>query len=126
MTDDMIPDDIRQFILQNIASVAQLEGLLLLRADPVREWDAETMAARLYIEKREAARLLKLLSESGLLSADKPAHYRYQPKSPELDRTVESLADIYARSLLQVTHLIHSKPKTRMQEFADAFLIRKE
>jgi hypothetical protein len=34
MADDLIPDDVKEFILENIDSVAQLEGLPLLRGNP--------------------------------------------------------------------------------------------
>jgi hypothetical protein len=36
------------------------------------------------------------------------------------------LADVYARYLVPVTNLIHAKPKSRVQEFADAFKLRKD
>ena len=39
---------------------------------------------------------------------------------------LERLAEIYAKHLVPVTNLIHSKPKPRIQEFADAFRLRKD
>jgi hypothetical protein len=38
---------------------------------------------------------------------------------------VDRLAHTYSRHLIQVTNLIHTKPR-RLREFADAFKIRKE
>jgi hypothetical protein len=38
---------------------------------------------------------------------------------------VERLAGSYANHLIQVTNLIHGKPR-RLREFADAFKLRKD
>ena len=40
MADDPIPADLRDFILRYIDSVAHLEALLLLRANPETAWQA--------------------------------------------------------------------------------------
>jgi hypothetical protein len=39
---------------------------------------------------------------------------------------VNQVAACYAKYLIPVTNLIHTKPRTRVQEFADAFKLRKE
>jgi len=39
---------------------------------------------------------------------------------------LERTAEAYAKHLVPVTNLIHSKPKPRIQEFADAFRFRKD
>jgi hypothetical protein len=126
MTEDPIPSNIRQFIIRSIDSVAQLEALLLLRANPQQKWNIPSVAKRLYITEPETAPLLANLCEQGLVVLNKPDEYAYQPASAELTQMVDSLAEIYARHLVPVTNLIHSKPRTRMQEFADAFRIRKD
>lgn len=126
MTEDPIPSDIRQFILRSIDSVAQLEALLLLRANPQHKWDIPSVAKRLYITEQETASLLANLREQGLVVLIESDEYVYQPTSTDLTQMVDSLAEIYAQHLVPVTNLIHSKPRTRMQEFADAFRIRKD
>lgn len=127
MPDSVIPGDVRGFILENIDSIAQLEGLLLLRADPQLGYKAGTIAERLYITESEADFLLSQLVERGLLiKDDKTQLYSYQPKSEELRDMIKKLSDIYSHYLLAVTHLVHSKSKSRVQEFANAFRIRKE
>jgi len=127
MTEDPIPDDIKQFILKSIDSVAQLEALLLLRANPQGKWDVQAVAKRLYITEQDAFPLLARLSEQGLVArGDESGDYVYQPASADLRQMVDRLAEVYAKHLVPVTHLIHSKPRTRMQEFADAFRLRKD
>lgn len=127
MGEALIPNDVREFLLQHIDSIAQLEALVLLRADPSCVWDAETIAKRLYITPQEASVVLERLAGNSFLatSPELPDGYRYQPASSELALMVNRVAVLYARYLVPVTHLIHSKPHTRVQEFADAFKLRK-
>lgn len=128
MSDEVIPQDVQQFILQNIDSIAQLEGLLLLRNDSSVEWNAAVLSHRLYISEAETSQLLAQLEARDILSSSggkRPA-YRYAPKSPDLDEMIGRLAELYARYLVPVTNIVHSKPKSRIQEFSDAFWLRKD
>lgn len=128
MVEDPVPDEIKQFILRHIDSIGQLEALLLLRGSPGEEWSVGTLARRLYIREPEAAPILLRLTRSGFIVARQsdPAAYQYQPASAELAQMTERLAEIYSRHLVPVTNLIHNKPRTRIQEFADAFKLGKE
>lgn len=126
MPDSVIPEDVRGFIARNIDSIAQLEGLLLLRANPEALYNVATIAERLYISDAESEWLLQNLYGNGLIGQSKSSEYFYQPQSPELAAMVEKLSDIHSRYLLAVTHFIHSKSKSRVQEFANAFRIRKD
>jgi hypothetical protein len=125
---DEIPEDIRQFILEYIDSIAQWEGLLLMRAHPETGWSIDAIAQRLYISQAEATVLLARLATQGFLArtGEETLLYRYQPVSPAIEPLIERMAAFYARSLVPITHLIHSKPKSKVQKFADAFRIRKD
>src|SRR5436190_23825952 len=102
MRDNVIPEDVRHFILENIDSVAQLEGLLLLRASPAVGYRANEIADRLYIPVLEADKLLSQLSERGILEKNETQKYFYRPGSMELENRVEKLAGVYARYLVPV------------------------
>jgi predicted AAA+ superfamily ATPase len=121
----VIPEDVRRLISENIDSIAQLEGLLLLRGNPEQGYNPEHIAERLYISPSESETLLLQLMERGFLIKDGQL-YIYKPRSEELSQMVDKLADTYAHYLLPVTHLIHSKSRSRVQEFANAFRIRKD
>ena len=127
MTEDPIADDVRQFILENVDSVAHLEALLLLYHNPETGLSIDEIAGRLYIDRQQAEEILTRLSELGLLSITQKGvtSCRYQPESAELKSQVERLAETYSKYLIPVTNLIHSKPKTRVQEFADAFKLKR-
>jgi hypothetical protein len=123
-----IPDDVARFVLESVDSVAQLEALLLLRSSPEERWSAQALAARLYIDEKQTARILSDISKQSLalVFIGDPPVYQYQPGSIQLRQVVDRVAEIYAKQLVPITNLIHSKPKTRVQEFADAFKFRKD
>jgi hypothetical protein len=49
-----IPEDVGQFIIEKIDSVAQLEALLLLRSSPEEKWSVRALSSRLYIDEQKA------------------------------------------------------------------------
>jgi hypothetical protein len=124
MAEELVPDDLRDFILRHIDSIAQLEALLLLRENPAERWKPATVAKRLYASTQEVEEALKRLCADGLLSCSDDV-YRYDCINPELRKTVDRVADVYARHLIAVTNMIHAKPR-RIREFADAFKFRKD
>ncbi|SFI30530.1 hypothetical protein [Nitrosomonas sp. Nm34] len=129
MADELIPEEVRQFIIDKIDSVAELEGLLLLRNQAEIEWDSATLARRLYINPQQTQEILAHLHAQGFLAVKENnlISYIYQPNSPELAEMVNRVAEIYAKYLIPVTNLIHNKPQSRVQKFADAFkFIRRE
>ncbi|HVF35762.1 MAG TPA: hypothetical protein VND91_10610 [Candidatus Saccharimonadia bacterium] len=115
-------------MLTNLASVPQLEALLLLRASPGERWDSDRVAARLYMPPSEIEPLLSRLVETGVLDVDieagKPA-WRYAPRTPVLAALCGRIEDAYARNLVSISRLIHSKGDRAAQRFADAFKWRK-
>lgn len=124
LPDDLIAEELREFILKHIDSVAQLEALLLVRRSPEQTLTAEAAAQRLYVSEAEASNVLGRLCSDGLLSCSENL-YQFVGQSDEQRQMVDRLADTYSRHLIPVTNLIHSKPR-RLREFADAFKIRKE
>jgi hypothetical protein len=124
MVDEVVPDDVRAFIVRHIDSVAQLEALLLLRANSDEDWEVSRVAARLYTGEKEVAELLARLCADGLLTCTDTL-YRYGGQTPEQRDMIDRLAAVYARHLIPVTNMIHAKPR-RIREFADAFKFRKD
>lgn len=125
-----IPEDIRRFVLTSIPSVPHLEALLLLRAGETDCWTSARVAERLYISEKAAGALMLDLSAGGMTrpqyAPDGGVSYRYQPSSAFLRATIDTLAKLYARQLVDITHLIHSKLDRKAQQFADAFKWRKD
>lgn len=128
MANDLIPDEVKQFIVEQIDSVAELEGLLLISRHPEIEWSSENLAQRLYTTQQQTAEVLEHLFSLGFLAnkEGKQSVYHYQPRIPALAELVESVAEVHSKYLIPVTNLIHSKPQTKVQQFADAFKFRKK
>ncbi len=124
-----IPEDLRRFVLTSVPSVPFLEALLLLRANPGQQWTGEMLARRLYISERTAQGLLDDLCRAAM-AAPCPAPdahtFCYSPATDALGERIDMLADLYARHLVDITHLIHSTLDRKAQQFADAFRLRKE
>ncbi|WP_420475475.1 hypothetical protein [Noviherbaspirillum sp. ST9] len=123
-----IADDIKRFILTSIPSVPYLEAILLLRNNTEQAWDSARLAQRLYLSEKAAAALLAELQEAGAIAADpqRPECYRFSPASDSLAEMIGKVAAAYASHLVDVTHLIHSKTGKKAQQFADAFIWRKD
>ena len=124
MPDDLVPADLRDFILERIDTVAQLEAILLLRKYPERVWSVAEVAARLYIDNAGAETLLRKLCADGLCVEEEQS-FRFQPSSTELSSMIDRVAECYVHYLIPVTKLIYNKP-ARIHKFADAFRFRKD
>lgn len=121
-----IPEEVRNFLLQCIDSVEQLEVLLLLHRTPEQDWSPETVAQALYSNADSIRRRLAGLHANGLLASTASSSYRYQPKTSALDATVRLLADTYRERRVAVITVIASKPMENVRAFSDAFRLRKK
>lgn len=130
MVPQPIPEELRRFLLTSIASVPHLEALLLLRSGAQQDWTVRTVAERLYIGDKLAATVLADLSRAGmtvtLRHENSEPVFRYHPATAALGQVIDALAELYARRLVDVTHLIHSKRERKAQQSADAFTWREE
>lgn len=128
MNSSAIPDDIRRYVIQCVPSVPYIEAVLLMRDSGPAVWPASLLGRRLYLREEDASRLLAKLQIDGIVVQQLGAEpgYRYAPSSPDLERLWEQLAVVYARNLIEVSTLIHTKPTAKAQMLANAFMWRKE
>jgi hypothetical protein len=124
MSDDIKPD-LRNFIAEQVHSVAKLELLLMLQEKRDRSWTADEAARALYIAANPAEKLLLELQAGGLVEVESstPPRFRFAPRTKELDALVTSLAELYSQRRVTVITLIHSAPVDKLRTFADAFKI---
>jgi hypothetical protein len=123
-----IPDELQRFILLAIPSVPYLEAILLMRSDPSLTWDAAHIARRLYLSDKVARGLLSELVGGGVIrhETQPPSRFRFAPQSAHLAAMIDRLAVAYSQNLIGVSTLIHSKMNRKAQQFADAFVWKKE
>ena len=123
MADDGIPAELRDFIINSIDTVGQIEALLLLRADPDKAWDVSQLAKRLYVNESEAVAIFAHLVDQGMATTDGGAT-RYDTRGKQV-ATIDRLAEAYVHQLIPITNLIHGKPRG-IRAFADAFKIKRD
>ena len=126
----MANDDLneaRRFISEYIGAAEQLDVLLLLHAEPGRDFTAAEVSQRVYTVPAAAILRLEELTASGLLSSDRASdpRYRYAPRSPELAARVDTLAAAYRADRVAVVRLIYEIPKDPVRSLADAFRLRR-
>ena len=124
MADDLIPADVREFVLQHIDSIAHLEALLLLMRQPEERWSAGRVAGHLYLELAQAEEVLAQLCAQNLLDCRDDVYW-FDVKWPGQKQVIERLATLYAQHLIPITNLVHAKP-SGARAFAAAFKLRRE
>jgi len=123
MAGEPVPDDVRDYILNHIDSIVQLEALMLLRAHPAQSWDIAKIARRLYVSQADVSEAVGRLVSDGAVAFEQET-FSYRPP-PEIDALIDRVAAAYRRHLIPVTNLIHTKP-SRISQFADAFKFRRD
>ena len=121
-----LPDDVHRFIYQYVASVEQLEVLLLMRRVPGRSWSAQDVARELYSHPTSIDGRFQSLLAAGLLRETAPGAFQYAPRSAELDAIVGRVDEMYGERRVAVISVIASRSVANVKAFSDAFRIRKK
>lgn len=125
---DRIPEEVQRFLVDHIDSIAELEAVLILREHRDQSWPCGLVADRIYSSEEVTGGLLVKLANRGFLTADgtTPGSFRYAPRSQEMARLLDQLAEVYAKYLVPVTDLVHKKSRRNIQGIAEAFKFKKE
>lgn len=122
-----LPAELRAFLHTCIESIAQLELLLLLRGSD-RFRTAGEIAEELGMPQGGARAAVETLAARGLLEVrvgDEIA-YRYRPKSDDLAKYCDLLAQHYITSRQAVLTFVSDETRLSIKRFADAFKLRGE
>lgn len=124
---DNIRADLRDFIVNEVGSIAQLELLLLLHQDARKDWNAEEAARALYTAADATAALLEGFRARGFVTVSdtQPPRYQFASRKPEHEQLVRDLAELYQTRRVTVINLIYAGPEQKLRSFADAFRLRK-
>ena len=60
------------------------------------------------------------------LATESAERYRYTPADPDVEQTVDALAESYAKYRVAVIGLIFGRPSESVTRLADAFRIRRK
>jgi DNA-binding MarR family transcriptional regulator len=126
MTAGAIDPAVEQFLLDSIDTVPHLEALLLLFQSPAIVWTVAELAARIYVNEKQAGNILEDLTRRSLIVRveQAPAKYQYIPRTPEQAALLERVAQTYRTQLVQLTRFIHSNASGSVRDFARAFRLK--
>jgi DNA-binding IclR family transcriptional regulator len=122
-----IPERVLHFIADKVDTVSELEALLLLWQDPDKRWDADEIAARVYVPRDTASLILRSLHKRQLLEQDsQSAMYSYSAEWDTTGTLMAEVAAVYRSHLVQVSTFIHSRASRSVRDFARAFDLKRE
>jgi DNA-binding MarR family transcriptional regulator len=121
-----IEPEVERFLLDSIDTVPQLEALLLIFQSPATVWTIAELAARIYVNERQATGILEDLTRRSLIVRvePSPAKYQYVAPAEAQTRLLEKVARSYRTQLVQVTRFIHSNASASVRDFARAFRLK--
>jgi hypothetical protein len=125
MKREPIPEEVVRFLDENVDTVPHLEALLLMRQSEGTAWDAERIAARVYVNLDTAIAILQDLSRRGMLTQTE--HGQLYAYSVDWERThpeMRALEHSYRTALVPVAQLIHAKASGSLRDFARAFRLK--
>lgn len=120
-----LPGELRAFLHSCIESINQVELLMMLRGS--ERWrTARDVAADLHVPVPVARRDLETLAARGLLevSVASEIEYRYRPKTADLSKYGDLLAQHYVTSRHLIFAFVSTRSRIAMKRFADAFKLR--
>jgi hypothetical protein len=117
---------VERFLLDSIDTVPHLEALLLLHQSPVTVWTVGDLAARIYVNDKQASGILEDLTRRALIVRleQNPAKYQYSARSAEQCVLLDKVAQTYRTQLVQLTRFIHSNASGSVRDFARAFRLK--
>jgi hypothetical protein len=129
---DSLPHDVRQFLLDHIESVEAITVLLLVYAEPARQWTAQEVGRESRTNDWSAGLQLEALSARGLFrsTAGPPPTYQADGRHAQ---AIATLGRTFRERRVAVITFIYNRPDEvgessadPLQAFADAFKLRKD
>jgi hypothetical protein len=123
---DSVSQELRDFLTQRLASIEQIEIVLLLRSQMSRSWGAVEVAQELKMPPESAAMRLFLLASSGLIVFEPSGvpKYRYEVADAGTEILLAELARLYSDDRRAIGEVI-GVPADPLRSFADAFKLKK-
>jgi len=121
-----IPEEVRRFLTEHIESVPQLEALLLAWETAPRAWNAESLAARIYVSAIIGSGLLEDLARRGILERlpTSPPTFRFDGANEARRALIDKVSECYRTQLVGVAQFIHERASGSVRDFARAFKIK--
>ncbi|MBA2404141.1 MAG: hypothetical protein H0V66_05170 [Bdellovibrionales bacterium] len=125
MGENHLTPELKEFINRNIPSIAQLELLFLFYSFPDKFWNNEELSKETRTNVSAVSRnLSQLLSRKLILKRDE--NYKYNPENQEINLQVQQFFMVYQERPVAVITFIYEKPRDVLQDFANAFKLKKD
>jgi hypothetical protein len=122
MPDDSLPDAVAQFMARHIATMEELEILLLLAKDKTALWTAEATYQVVKSSRASVEQGLRKFVTAGLATAVQDG-YSIAPQADLL--LLEQVSRAYRGMPVRVIEAIYQRPRDAAQDFADAFKLKR-
>lgn len=126
MPEEPIPKDVLLFIADHIRSVEQLEILCLLVETPDRAWSTSEIFRTIQSTEKSVLDGVQYFMDHGVVSQDAEGLFRFNPEAALLKESVLRLVRTYRERRVTIIETIYKKPLFSVQDFAEAFRLRKE
>jgi len=108
----------------SIASVWELELLLLLLRSPKRNWEFEELIHELRASPTVVGQAVKQLCAQGFATETSRSVVQFHPADATRYEFIRTLDELYAAKPVTVIKQIMSRPNARLKTFSDAFRFR--
>jgi hypothetical protein len=114
-------DEVLAFVGASIASVWELELLLLLHREPERLWNPGEIDRQLRASETIVSLTLRRLVAAQMVAEPGRGLFQYGPANPRLREIVAALDNAYRTNPVSVVKAILGAPDTKLKIFSDAF-----
>lgn len=81
--------------------------------------DCQEIARELYISDEAVAKQLSKFARDGIVVQENQKHFKYQPVSTEIAKTLDELESLYSKRRVAITDMIYRQSDESMQSFSD-------
>jgi hypothetical protein len=122
-----LPPEVERFLVDHVDSVAELEALAYLHANPDVDVAPDAVARALGVDPAWARAELERLASRGVVArGETPGTCRFASSPPASRRSIDAVMAAYRERRVSVIELIITKPSRHVLSFADAFRLRKD
>jgi hypothetical protein len=127
MTSHQIAPAVAAFLAEHVASVEELELLMLLVVSAGRWWDASSTSRELGVPVVRTRAMLDGFATRNLLDIriTEDVRYQFRPGTTDLEQSALALAAAYQRNPAPIVQFIARSAPRSVRDFADAFRIRR-
>jgi hypothetical protein len=126
MAAESLSPEIVKFIKGYIHSVEELEILCVFSEEQTRCWSVPQVFQRIQSSEKSIASRLEIFKNEGLLVTESEGTYRLSSNDPNLVQTLKAVITAYRDRRVSVIECIYKPPSGPIQDFADAFKLRKK